>query len=121
MTYRLFRNYMFNPLKTFGGVPSSSIISFAIETNVKIGNNSYENCKIGKTRKNYATDNSNKYSYKKYSPRTLFFALASARLATQTSATRSREISPLLRVSSPEICRAPVGGLAFNPPGRTIV
>ena len=52
--------YIPSPLKTFGSVPSSSIIS-----------------------------------------KTLFEALRSVNAATQTSATKSLEISPALRVSSP--------------------
>ena len=53
--------YMFIPLKTFGGTPSSSIISS-----------------------------------------TLLFAFGSVKLATQTSATKSLEISPLLDTTEEE-------------------
>jgi hypothetical protein len=52
---------------------------------------------------------------------TLLEALGSVKAATQTSATKSREISPADSVSSPETTSAPVGGLAFKPPGRTMV
>lgn len=72
--------YMLRPLNTFGGVPSSSIIS-----------------------------------------KTVLLALASFNEATQTSATRSLEISPLFNVFSLLIESAPVGALPLSPPGRTIV
>mmetsp|Transcript_31562 Transcript_31562/g.66082 ORF Transcript_31562/g.66082 Transcript_31562/m.66082 type:complete len:370 (-) Transcript_31562:144-1253(-) len=52
---------------------------------------------------------------------TLLLAFPSVKLATQTSATKSLEISPAFNVSSPLILSSPVGGLAFNPPGLTMV
>mmetsp|Transcript_27678 Transcript_27678/g.64914 ORF Transcript_27678/g.64914 Transcript_27678/m.64914 type:complete len:240 (-) Transcript_27678:263-982(-) len=71
---------MTSPLKTAGGLSSSSMISS-----------------------------------------TLLLDLESVKLATQTSATKSRLTSPAFKVSSPEILSAPVGGLAFSPPGLTMV
>jgi hypothetical protein len=51
----------------------------------------------------------------------LLEAFGSVSEATTTSATKSREISPAFKVSSPEMTSAPDGGLALRPPGRTIV
>ena len=47
--------------------------------------------------------------------------LGSDSAATATSATRSRDTSPLFSVSSPDTRSAPVGGFDLSPPGRTMV